>query len=46
VPVKLDRLAADGISPAPRFAIHYLKSAETYYVNAVAVLKMALDDFK
>jgi hypothetical protein len=44
--MKLDRLAADGISPAPWFAIHYLKSAEPYYVNAVAVLKMALDDFK
>ncbi|HXF39323.1 MAG TPA: hypothetical protein VN687_06390 [Blastocatellia bacterium] len=46
MPLKLDRLAADGISPAPRFAIHYFESAEAYYVNAVTGLKMALDDFK
>src|SRR5712691_12665589 len=41
---EFNRLTGDGISSAPRFAIHDFEGAKTDYVNPLAFLELALDD--
>ena len=43
---KFYRFTGDRISPAPWFAIHDFEGAEPNYVNALAFLKVELDDIK